>query len=47
VLFMSGYAEDSVLTRDIAAQAAIIAKPFLPRELARKVRQVLDDRARR
>jgi PAS domain S-box-containing protein len=47
VLFMSGYADDSVLTRDMVSHAAVISKPFLPRELARKVRQVLDDRARR
>jgi CheY-like chemotaxis protein len=43
VLFMSGYAEASVLSREMLARAAIISKPFLPHDLARKVRQVLDE----
>jgi PAS domain S-box-containing protein len=46
VLFMSGYAEDSMLRRENFPHTAIISKPFLPRELAAKVRQVLDERRR-
>jgi two-component system cell cycle sensor histidine kinase/response regulator CckA len=43
VLFMSGYADDAV-TRNGALQpgAAYLEKPFSGRELARKVREVLD-----
>lgn len=47
VLFMSGYAEDSVLRRENFPHAAFISKPFLPRDLAAKVRQILDEGHRR
>jgi PAS domain S-box-containing protein len=42
LLFMSGYAEDRLLGQGALSRAAIISKPFLPSDLARKVRQVLD-----
>jgi CheY-like chemotaxis protein len=41
VILMSGYAAE-VLTRSDLRQATLIAKPFLPRELAGTVREVLD-----
>jgi PAS domain S-box-containing protein len=47
VLFMSGYAEDSMLRRENFPRSAMISKPFLPRDLAAKVRQVLDEAYRR
>jgi CheY-like chemotaxis protein len=43
VLFTSGYPSDTVVRRGIAdASAAFIEKPYLPDELAAKVREVLD-----
>ena len=43
VLFTSGHTEDEVLRRGISAQAqAFLPKPFSPRELATRVREVLD-----
>lgn len=42
VLFMSGYADDALLTRVRGTSAAFLAKPFAPDGLARKVREVLD-----
>jgi two-component system cell cycle sensor histidine kinase/response regulator CckA len=42
VLFMSGYADDAMLTRVRGASAAFLAKPFSPDTLARKVREVLE-----
>jgi CheY-like chemotaxis protein len=42
VLYTSGYTEDAVLHRGVAAGAHFLAKPFTPSELARKVAQVLD-----
>ena len=43
ILFTSGYPADAVLRRGIAhAEAAYIEKPYLPDDLARKVREVLD-----
>ncbi len=43
VLFTSGYPSDTVVRHGIAeARAAFIEKPYLPEELAWKVREVLD-----
>ena len=43
VLFTSGHTEDEVLRRGISAQTqAFLPKPFSPRELATRVREVLD-----
>ena len=42
VLFMSGYADDAMLTRVRGASGAFLAKPFSPDTLARKVREVLE-----
>jgi len=42
-LYMSGYTDDSVVLKGVgAAGAAFLQKPFTPRVLARKVREVLD-----
>jgi PAS domain S-box-containing protein len=44
VLFVSGYTDDALLKRGVMeAREALLAKPFLPRELAARVRQILDD----
>jgi len=43
VLFMSGYAEDDVLRYGVSdGRAELLPKPFTAEELARRVRQVLD-----
>jgi two-component system cell cycle sensor histidine kinase/response regulator CckA len=42
VLFISGYHGDIVLDRNMG-NAALLQKPFFPEDLARMVRQVLDD----
>ncbi len=45
VLFMTGYADDESLHDGLVATSdAFIHKPFSPREIAAKVRQVLDSR---
>jgi len=45
VLFTSGYPSDTVLRHGIAeARTAFIEKPYLPDDLARKVREILDER---
>jgi DNA-binding response OmpR family regulator len=45
VLFLSGYTDDVVVRHGVlAASAAFLAKPFSSASLARKVRQVLDER---
>jgi PAS domain S-box-containing protein len=44
VLFTSGYPADTIIRHGIAeANTAYLEKPYLPDELARKVRDVLDD----
>jgi hypothetical protein len=43
VLFTSGYPADTLIRHGIAdASAAYLEKPYLPEELARKLRQLLD-----
>jgi two-component system, cell cycle sensor histidine kinase and response regulator CckA len=43
VLFVSGYTDDALLKRGVLeAREALLAKPFLPRELAARVRQIID-----
>jgi two-component system cell cycle sensor histidine kinase/response regulator CckA len=43
VLFISGYTHDAAFRKGILERtAAFLAKPFLPAQLARKVREVLD-----
>jgi two-component system cell cycle sensor histidine kinase/response regulator CckA len=45
VLFTSGYPSDTVLRHGIAeARTAFIEKPYLPEDLAHKVREILDQR---
>jgi PAS domain S-box-containing protein len=43
VLFMSGYTEDAILRHGIATnEVTLLAKPFAPHDLLRKIRAVLD-----
>jgi signal transduction histidine kinase/CheY-like chemotaxis protein/predicted hydrocarbon binding protein len=42
VLFMSGYADDALIKRVRGGDAALLAKPFAPEALGKKVREVLD-----
>ena len=42
VLFMSGHTQDVILKEGVEAGAPFLQKPFLPKELAQKVREVLD-----
>ena len=43
-LFISGYAEDTIgQTTHLPQDASYLEKPFLPIELARKVRALLND----
>ena len=46
VLFMSGHTLDVVLKEGIKAGTPFLRKPFVPAELARKVREVLDSPGR-
>jgi two-component system cell cycle sensor histidine kinase/response regulator CckA len=48
VLFMSGYAEDTMVRQGVLTPGvAYLQKPFTPTSLARKVREVLDARSAR
>lgn len=42
VLFMSGHTQDVILREGVEAGAPFLQKPFMPKELAQKVREVLD-----
>jgi CheY-like chemotaxis protein len=43
VLYMSGYAGEALSAQGVLdSSVAFLAKPFVPAELARKVREVLD-----
>jgi PAS domain S-box-containing protein len=44
VIYMSGYAEHSILTEEMPGQTSVLQKPFTGGELARLVRAVLDRR---
>jgi CheY-like chemotaxis protein len=44
VLFMSGYTDQVITGQDVLGQENnFLSKPFMPDDLARKVRQVLDE----
>ncbi len=43
MLFMSGYTDDEVMRRGVIdGRTALLQKPFIPAQFARKVRAVLD-----
>ena len=45
VLFMSGYTDDDIVRRGLLQPGApFLQKPFVPADLSRKVRDVLDSR---
>ncbi|HWQ54604.1 MAG TPA: ATP-binding protein, partial [Bryobacteraceae bacterium] len=46
VMFMSGHTQDVVLKEGIKKGAAFLQKPFMPADLAQKVRETLDSDAR-
>jgi two-component system CheB/CheR fusion protein len=46
VLFMSGHTLDVILKEGIRAGVPFLRKPFVPAELARRIREVLDSRGR-
>ena len=48
VLYISGYAGDTVLQHGISEEGvALLQKPFTPRALSEKARELLDDSRRR
>ena len=46
VVFVSGYTENGIVTRDLERDALLVRKPFTPRELLRAVRSALPPRPR-
>jgi len=45
VLFMSGYTDDDIVRRGLLRPGSpFLQKPFMPGDLSRKVREVLDTR---
>jgi PAS domain S-box-containing protein len=46
VVFVSGYTENGIATRDLERDAPLVKKPFTPRELLRAVRAALPGRSR-
>ena len=42
VIVMSGYIEDTLPVSGLAQPVALLQKPFTPRELRRRIREVLD-----
>ena len=45
VLYMSGYTDSAIVTDgELEANIAYLPKPWLPEALARRVREVLDDK---
>ena len=45
VIIMSGYTEDTLDVPGLKEPIALLQKPFVPRELRRRIREVLDRRA--
>ena len=43
VLFVSGYTADKLDAQGLEAEEAYLPKPFTPRDLLSRVRQLLDD----
>ena len=44
VLFMSGYSKETIVEgRRLLPDIELLAKPFLPSELMRRIREILDD----
>ena len=45
VLYVSGYADDTISNYRLEPSSAFLAKPFVPTTLLRKVRETLDARS--